>query len=238
MTTYAKISNIGTIAEDVNTNNPLVYCTSTNLANNFIHTSGTSNGPDSKQCQMFMSDYCAMNWDDACERESRRTSTEIPNMIASCGSGGCGNMSYGGSGINGNPFTKGDILVKNTAMKKYLSQDSQNCVMKYVPFDPQVASSPMISYLEPACNTGACIPQYEVDPATIDSDPVMNHILANPSIALSLLINIYNTANRKGTLAGLNGTRLYRFFMTPLFQSYVSASQARSVLATARGKLY
>ena len=35
-------------------------------------------------------------------------------------------------------------------------------------------------------------PVYEVNPKTIDSDPLMNKILANPRIAMDILKNIYD----------------------------------------------
>jgi hypothetical protein len=51
-----------------------------------------------------------------------------------------------------------------------------------------------------------------VDPKTIDSDPVMDKLLARPIIGINILTNIYNTMKRYGTLAQLKGTKLGNFY--------------------------
>ena len=109
--------------------------------------------------------------------------------------------------------TLGDVLVQNTAEKKYLTSMA-NCRKKYQPFDPLVANSPMISYwVSDKCSySGSCVPTYEVDSSVIDNDPVMDKILQNPMIALNVLINIYNTMKRKGTLSSLAGTKLGKLY--------------------------
>ena len=52
----------------------------------------------------------------------------------------------------------------------------------------------------------------EVNPETIDIDPVMDKILMKPQIAALILVNIYNTMKRKGTLGDLTKTKLGRFY--------------------------
>ena len=69
-----------------------------------------------------------------------------------------------------------------------------------------------------ACDAG--IPEYAVNPLTIDTDIVMNKILMNPTIATNILINIYNTMKRRGTLSGLKNTKLGNFYNTRAFNSY------------------
>jgi len=221
---YANIIDFGPSVENEPNNNPLAYCMTTDLNNSFIHTAGKKRGPYSKSCQMFMSDYCAANWDGACEYASANTNSNYPNTISQCNvntQGACL-----GTGL-GSQFTHGDMLVRNTAAKKYLSKISSSCCRKYEPFDPQVPTSPMISYFESDCRS-KCIPIYEVDPKTIDNDPVMNKILYNPLIAIDILINIYNSAKRLGKLDELKDTKLYRFFITAPFQQYVKNSQKRA----------
>jgi hypothetical protein len=74
------------------------------------------------------------------------------------------------------------------------------------------------------CNSAnKCIPIYGVDPKTIDNDPVMNKVLAQPWIAMDILVNIYNHASRSGELQNLTGTKLYKFFMTDDFQQIVAS---------------
>lgn len=221
---YASITNFGPSVEDSAVNNPLTYCMTTNLDNSFVHTAGKRKGNDSKSCQMFMSDYCANKWDNVCEYASQNTDSYYPNGISSCMKNIKGACIATGLG---NQFTQGDILVRNTAAKKYLTQMSANCELKYEPFDPLVASSPMIRYFEPSCNSG-CVPVYEVDPNQIDHDPVMNKILQNPLIAMDILINIYNTAKRLGKFDALKNTKLYRFFITAPFQQYVTVAQIKA----------
>ena len=83
-----------------------------------------------------------------------------------------------------------------------------DCSKKFEPFDPNVASSPLISYWTPSDGSDNCVPIYSVDASKIDTDPVMNKILAKPAIALDILINIYNSMKRANTLSQLSGTKL------------------------------
>ena len=224
---YARIVNFGPSVEQTPSNNPLTYCMTTDLNNSFVHTAGERRGPYSKACQMFMSDYCAKNWNGICEVASRNTNNHYPNtaMPWMCDkmdptSGACL-----GTGM-GSQFTQGENLIRNTAAKKYLSKMSSNCCLKYEPFDPQVPTSPMISYWEGGCDLrGSCTPMYEVNPHTIDRDPVMNKILSKPILAIDILLNIYNTAKRLGKLHELQGTKLYHFFHTKMFHAFACASR-------------
>jgi len=119
-------------------------------------------------------------------------------------------------------LTAGEVLIHNTAARKYLVK-MLGAKKTYEPFDPNVATSPLISYWVPdnGCPiTNACsVPVYAVDPKTIDSDTVMDKILAKPAIASDILINIYNTMKRMGNLKDLKGTKLGYFYMvTPYFK--------------------
>jgi hypothetical protein len=217
MSTYKCISSFGQGIANNQVNNPLTYCVEQTVDNQFMHgsISGKIGGPNSRPCQAFMSQYCANDWTEVCELASRNKSTMYPNNIQKCGTGSdCENL------------TSGDILVQNTATRKYLVEMLGNsCNVKYEPFDPTVASSPLIGYWYNGCNTqgnGGCTPVYAVDPTKIDNDIVMNKILSKPIIAWSLLVNIYNTANRKKQLDELKGTRIYNFFMSDPFQNYIN----------------
>ena len=203
MSTYKCISNFGKGAADVPVNDPVTYCLAQTVDNEFMHgTIGqTISGTYSKNCQVFMSDKCAANWDGICEYSSNNRSFHPNNIQKNC--------SY-------NNLTSGEILIQNTATRKYLVENLGSCSIKYESFDPTVASSPIIGSLQ-----GDCIPVYAVDPKTIDSDIVMNKILHKPIIAIDLLVNIYNTAKLKETFNNLHGTKIYNFFMSHPFQKYI-----------------
>jgi len=211
---YAKLINFGPNKPSF-VNNPLSYCLTSDLDNSFIHKAGERTGRYSKPCQMFMSDYCSKNWNQICEVASQDADVNYANSIGPCfDSGTCGGSL--------SRKTQGDMLIRNTAAKKYLVATSAQCNLKYQPFDPQVPTSPMIAYWDnPGWTKTSCIPVYEVNPSTIDNDPVMNKILNKPEIALDILVNIHNTAQRLGKMESLQGTKLHNFFKTPAFQTYV-----------------
>lgn len=218
MSTYKCISNFGQSAANNPENNPLTYCLMQSLDNEFNHgaIAETIASPYGRNCQAFMAEYCAKNgWNDICEYASQNNSTIYPNNLDNCSSN---------NQVACNGITAGEALVANTAARKYLSAMSSNCSMKYEPFDPTVAASPLISYWSGSCNeqgNSQCIPIYEVDPAKIDKDPVMNKILSKPIIAWSILVNIYNTAVRLNKLDTLKGTKIHKFFMSNAFQHYI-----------------
>jgi hypothetical protein len=179
--------------------------------------------PYGRNCQAFMSEYCANNWDGACEFASQQQKRDQPNNLQQLGTG---------SNVVCNGITTGEVLLANTAAKKYMSNIGGTCGLKTEPFDPTVASSPMITFFTGAYNsqgTEGCVPEYEVNPVLIDDDIVMNKILSKPIIAFGVLTNIYNTAKRKGTLQTLEGTKLYRFFMSSDFQNYIMSTTPEAI---------
>lgn len=197
--TYRPIASFGS-NEYAPINNPLTYCMSNTVDSRFMHGGASDTmGQHSKPCQMYMSEYCASKWDDFCELASRNTNTDYPNNVQQCGS-------LGDTACVG--LNAGEILIRNTAAQKYLVE-MMNGKKKYEPFDPTVASSPMISYwVSNSCSSDDMVPVYSVNPSLIDQDPVMNKIINNPMIAFGILVNIYNTMKRKGTLKQLHGTKL------------------------------
>lgn len=204
---YKSISHFGKNKTAVN--NPLTYCIDTTYDQRFNHGGNSSvYGQSNKACQAFLSDYCAKNWDGFCEVASQNKNVDYPNNLAPCNSKKpCSQV-----GMN-----QGEILIRNTAAKKYLTSMG-NCQKIYQPFDPTVADSPMIYTWE---SNYECVPEYEVDPNTIDQDIVMNKMLMNPKLYSDIFINMFNTMKRKGTLMSLEGTRLgdELFFRDPFFVS-------------------
>ena len=213
---YKRISDFGS-SITTKGNNPLTYCVLDTMNSGFNHggIAETVSGKYGKNCQAFMASYCANNWDDVCEFASQNRQISYPNNQQRCGTS---------SGVACQGLTAGEVLVANTAARKYLSEMGGLCSLKYEPFDPTVASSPLISYWEGGCNTqgnNGCVPVYEVDPDKINDDPVMERILAKPKIALPILVNIYNTALRKNTLSKLEGTKLHGFFHSETFKTHM-----------------
>jgi len=182
--------------------NPLTYCMD-DKDQYFLHgTQSILYGAFSKPCQAYMSDYCANGWDGFCEVASQNVDTSHPNQIQ---------LDKGSDTYKG--LTAGEILIKNTAVKKYLV-NMDYCVLKSEAFDPLVASSPMVSYWvgDNTTYTNKCQPSYAVDPKVIDKDIVMDKILSKPSIALDLLANIYLTMTNQGTIKNLKGTKIGKYF--------------------------
>jgi hypothetical protein len=215
---YRSISDFGTGTTPSPDNDPLSYCLDHTLNTSFTRgaIAKTIGGPNGKNCKAFMSQRCSQNWDEACEYTSKNISSHYPNALEKSGSGP-------------NFLTAGDILVQNTATRKYLVNMLGNqCSVKYEPFDPTVAASPLVAFLHGSeysrGGTSGCVPVYAVDPKNIDRDPVMTKILNKPIIAWSLLINIFNTAKRMNKLEELKGTRIYSFFMSKPFQQYIQES--------------
>lgn len=199
---YRSINSFGP-TETSESNNPLTYCVNNTIDQRFLH-GGNSDiyGQHSKPCQAYLSDYCAAQWDGFCEYAANNNSISYPNNLDPCGS------DVPCKGLNA-----GEVLIRNTASKKYLAEMGGDCIQKFEPFDPTVANSPMISYWMPGCNSySSCVPVYRVDPKTIDSDIVMDKILHKPIIALDILINIFNTMTREGTIVQLKGTKLGKFY--------------------------
>lgn len=207
---YALSSSFGCDMPDP-TNNPLSYCVmGDNVNNMFLHGGYVrgQNFPRGKNCQAFMSDYCAQNWDSFCEIAVADTNTYWPNNIDTNSPAG---------------LTQGEILIRNTCMKKYMIP-SACCEPSYAPFDPLVVSSPAIRFF---CNCDGCKPMYAVDPATIDQDIVMNKLLNCPHAGRDILVNIYETMKLQGTLPKLQGTHLGQYFMSLPFMHDLARYQNR-----------
>ena len=203
---YAKIQSFGQNSTENNSNtNPLVFSLNNTISQRFEEGNdiGFLTGQHSKNAQSYISEYCSQGWDGFCELASKNNSISWPNTIGQCNIGG---------GVACQGLTAGEILIQNTAAKKYLVE-AANCKQKFEPFDPTVADSPFISTWENDLYSGGpCIFIYDVDAKTIDKDVVMDKILSKPNIALDILINIYNTRTRNNTLQQLNGTKLGNFY--------------------------
>jgi len=227
MNSYASISEFGT-SVNAPTSNPLSVCAVSGLDAGFNNKLGYGMlNPNGEQCQAFMAQYCAtVGWDPVCEYKSKDIRRTYPNTQQNCNGP---NGSCFGPGV-GSQLTSGQMLIRNTAAEKYLVAMSDHCRREYQPFDPTDANSPLISTWVAAgdqcgggnCDgRGTCVPIYNVNHKEIDHDPVMNKILAQPWIAMDILVNIYNNRRRTGTLHQLTNTRLGQHFGTQQFQETV-----------------
>jgi len=208
---YSKISGFGSNTYSA-VNNPLTYCIGNTMDQRFLHGGASDTlGQNSRSCQLFMSEYCSDKWDDFCEIASKSTTRHYPNQSGSSCSGG---------GVACAGLTAGESLIRSTAERKYL-HIMHGSRKKYEPFDPTVPTSPLISYwVSDQCSQySSGVPEYRVDGKTIDSDIVMDKILRKPSIAPTILVNIFNTMKRHGDLSTLNGTKLGNYYIThPYFK--------------------
>lgn len=220
-TNYTPIINFG--CSNAESNSPLSYCLGSNIDQKFLHGSSAAmiNGQSSRACQLYLSEYCANGFDQYCEFAAKNNNVSFPNNMDGLG---LGDVACKG-------LTQGEVLIHNTARRKYL-QSMGSCVRKFEPFDPNVANSPLISYWTKGgacggmscaggCAVGtSCVPSYAVNPETIDNDRVMDLLLQKPYIAIDILINIFNTMKRQGTLDLLRNTKLGRYYaMNPYFRS-------------------
>jgi hypothetical protein len=212
---YTKIIDFGSSAHSA-VNNPLTYCLNQTLDNKFLHGTlgdvlGSQHG---KHCQMFLSDYCSKNWDGYCEYASQNTNKVYPNNIQECGGGGESSVACG-------DLNAGEVLIQNSARKKYCKMVG-DFTQKCESFDPTVPNSPMVCYNVKNGGYNNAVLMCEIeDPSSIDNDPVLNKILDNPHIAMQMLVNIYNTMKRKGTLSSISNTRLGSFFQSEKFKMYL-----------------
>jgi hypothetical protein len=188
---YKSVSDFG--ANNSPATHPLTYCIGSNMNQQFLH-GGNPYGSKSKHCQSFMADYCASGWDGFCEIESKNTDM---SLVPS----GKGLLDY---------KTAGDVLIANTANRKYLI-NIENATEMYEPFDPTVADSPMIRYWINK-GSGPQVFEHAVDPSIIDKDVLMDKILENPDLAFGILSSIYKTMKRKDTLKFLKNTKLGAFY--------------------------
>jgi hypothetical protein len=218
---YKGIDDFAPNINNAYSTDPLSYCVPDILDSQFLHgTQGRIDGKYSMKCQEFMSARCAGNWDGVCEAASQDPNIQYPNMAEPVGPSGDQQLQG---------LTAGEILVRNTAYKKYKKR-SANCNLRCEPFDPTVANSPLVCFetrepcgMGPSPNEvcsgdvqgGQCFSEYYISNeqiAQLDKDPVMNKLLAKPEIAPQLLDNIHSTMKRKGILSKLHGTRLGYFY--------------------------
>lgn len=194
MSNYTQILDFG---ENSQINNPLTYCTRINMNHKFLHGSSSNNyGQYSVHCNNFMSDYCAEKWDSFCETASRDNKKDGCNLL-----------------------TEGEKLIKESAEKKY-TKNIKGFKKIQKPFDPNVASSPLINYWVLKKDNSRLYDEnvdydkviYHININTIDSDKLLNKLINKPYIAPKVIIGLYKSLKESNNLEKISGTKLGKFY--------------------------
>jgi len=144
---YSTISNLGK-AVDYHTEqaDPLTYCLYPNYNSQWIHGSTTTNllnSPQCTECQLYMSERCAMNWDEACDVYYRNNQdTFWPNL----GAVDLNSQKRANHFLSYTPTT-GENMIRNTIEKRFFVYPG--AAVSMTPFDPNMASSPFITKIQP-----------------------------------------------------------------------------------------
>ena len=195
---YANIRNFGSPTNS----EPLTVCLADTMDKSFQNGSiGHLFGPRSKRCQAYMTEKCADKWDGYCEYFVQQNGPNAPWPQ---------NIPW--PNIQQRPWetqlglptllTSGEQMLKGAAERRFCTYPT--CQPTCEPFDPTNPNSQRVKYYP-----NECIPVCRVDPNTIDQDPLMDRMIANPTVTGGTLINICNTAKRDGT--DLSGTKIGAF---------------------------
>jgi hypothetical protein len=144
-------------------------------------------GPASPNCQAFMAEYCANKWDKYCDIYYKKNATEsiraFPNTFAVRSSQFSDNL--------------GDSLLKNAAQLRFFKT---NCNATYKePLDPTNYSSPMITrFINQRSMDGAQLNTRTMNSRSIDKDPLMQRMLANPNAVQQELKAIHSLSRSSG----------------------------------------
>jgi len=194
---YASIRQFGPTQQP----NPVAMCLSSSMDRRFQYggAAGQLSGPRNANCQNYMAQRCAKEWDGFCEYFYKEYGTNGNNRMWP-------NASSNQIDTSVTPrLTIGEQMLRNTAERKYCTY--ADCSPICEPLDPTNPASPMVTYyVKTDGSAGPCTPVCTVNPQTIDADPVMNRILDQPTVCASTLLNICNTAKRTGT--NLSGTKI------------------------------
>lgn len=182
------------------TSNPVDMCLFSDVNKSLVGgVLGARYGPANENCQLFMADRCAKNWDSVCDVAAlNRQATYANNATIRGNAAAAPGEITGGSTI-------GSQLIHNAGQRRFCQFSNTN--IQQFPFDPTDYSSPVVTRIlrSQFGNNPICT----VNPSTIDNDTLMNRMLDDPGTSMETLSNICR--NMKGKL---NGTRLGRFCAT------------------------
>jgi hypothetical protein len=187
-------------SNDEVSDNPVDMCLFSDVNKSFgAGVLGYRYGPANENCQLFMADRCAKNWDGICDIASLNNQAIYPNNATIKG-----NAFSNPAEITGGS-TVGNQLLHNAAQRRFCVFN--NCSVQQFPFDPTNYASPMVTRINRS--QYGCMPTCSVDPKSINSDTLMNKCLDNPGVAFDTLVNICQTHERSGV--SLKGTRIGQF---------------------------
>lgn len=156
-------------------------------------------GPTNENCQLYMADRCAKQWDGVCDLAAQNSDASFPNNATIRGNAMANPQTITGGS------TVGAQLLHNAAQRRFCT--FKDCDVQQFPFDPTNLDSPMVTRINR--NKYGCMPSCSVDPSTIDRDILMNRCLENPSATFDTLVNICQTHEQTGV--SLKGTRIGAF---------------------------
>jgi hypothetical protein len=215
---YATISDFGSQMNEPY-NDPTLYCVLDGLDSQFMYGS-TGFQKGNYLCSEFMTNRCAVDWDDVCQAVFENPAHKYPRPQC-CPAG----------------LTDGQAMLRETAFKKYLLA-TKNCWFACEPFDPTVANSPLVCYDQdtapttgpsaatvwsldgkpmsrgPALDNPPCEKLYgftDKQMRELDSDPIMHNLLKFPNIALDLLTKLAIWVRHAGLERRLGHTQFMQF---------------------------
>jgi hypothetical protein len=194
---YSTISNLGK-SVDYHTDqaNPLTYCLYPNYNAQWIHGSTTTNllnTPQCEPCQIYMSERCSNNFDEFCQiyYENNRD-TFWPNLAGI----DVQSQKKAQAFLKYSPTT-GDNMIRNSVEKKLFIYPS--VINQKQPFDPNMASSPMITKY--TSNTFA--PSWTLHPEMMtqihDDNEHVNLMLSYPYPCFDLLARFHQIYQQNPT---------------------------------------
>lgn len=206
---YKTISNFG----QAKVPSGLEYCMFESINNNFNQGSSASNLSTKygQRCQAYMAGRCAENWDGVCDIMSENKDSRFPGMRTNTVDARFVSDKYDKSL---NTFTAGELLVRQTAKRKYADTMNSSCKVETDYLDPTSASSEKVQYII----GNNCYITYKLtsDP---DKDPIISKMLEDPKPYMDILYDL-----AKGTSAELlSGTRLSAFYASAQFKKYINA---------------
>ena len=172
---------IGQIAGNQPMNDPATICAFWNVDKTFEGgVNGYNLGPANKECQTYMAQRAAENWDEYCEYLSFNT-LNLPSV-----------MNVGGCYLNANNGIKniGDAFLVNAAYTKFAYYPDG--IYEKVYLNPIDASSPLIIQLvsgTPICSN--------VNPSTIDNEIIIKKLIMR-KIGDGFFRNMWLSCQRAG----------------------------------------
>ena len=187
---YKKIYDFGNKINDqvkspFNSSNPLTYCLFPTLGSQFQHGSSTSNmlrSTYNPSCETYMAERCSVEWDGFCEAyKAINSDTYWPNVAVIDGQA----YTLAQNFLKNNRPTVGEVLVRNSVNYRFLHFPYLEG--SSVPFDPNVANSPMITLYPNSTTSPSLLKNLD----NIETDPHITLMLQNTEACFDILARMY-----------------------------------------------